>query len=161
MTAVRAVLVRQIVIALVLALCVSLVPATPAEAVDSRSPREIRNRIEYLINRQRARHGLRRLRINDRTQYYARRHANNMEQRRTLYHDPNLGNEVPNGCYAYAENVGVTGADNAARSAMTMFMNSSSHRSNILSARMTHMGIGVATGGGRVWIVQRFIDRRG
>jgi uncharacterized protein YkwD len=161
MTAVRAVLVRQVALALILALFITLVPTTPAEAVDSRTPAAIRNRIEYLINRQRARHGLRRLRINDKTQYYARRHANNMEQRRTLYHDPNFGNEIPGGCYAWAENVGVTGADNAPRSAMTMFMNSSSHRSNILSRRMTHMGIGVAKGGGKVWIVQRFIDRRG
>ena len=161
MTSVRAVLVRHIILVLVLVLSASILTAAPAAAVDDRTPREIRNRMEYLINRQRVRHGLRKLRVSDKTQYYARKHARNMEQRRAIYHDPNLGNEVPSGCYAWAENVASTTADNAARSAMNMFMNSSSHRSNVLSRRMTHMGIGIAKGGGRVWVVQRFIDRRG
>lgn len=161
MTAVRAVLVRHVAIALVLALVTCLFTASPAEAVDDRSPREIRNRMEYLINRQRVRHGLPKLRVNDKTQYYARKHAESMAQRRTIYHDSNFSNEIPNGCYAWAENVASTSADNAARAAMNMFMQSSSHRSNILAKRMTHMGIGIAKSGGRVWVVQRFIDRRG
>ncbi len=161
MTAVRAVLVRKFVIAIVFSLAATLLPATPAAGVDSRTPREIRNRIEYLINRQRVRHGLRKLRVNEKTQYYATRHARSMRNRGYIYHDPNLGREIPSGCYAWAENVASTSADNAARAAMTMFMNSSSHRSNILSRRMTHMGIGVAKGGGKVWIVQRFVDRWG
>jgi uncharacterized protein YkwD len=141
-------------------LSVSLLTAAPAEAVDKRTPTEIRNRMEYLINRKRVSRGLRKLRVNDKTQYYARKHAKNMAERRRIYHDPNLHNEIPSGCYAWAENVASTSADNAARSAMNMFMNSSAHRSNILSKRMTHMGIGIAKGGGRVYVVQRFIDRR-
>ena len=160
MTSVRAVLVRHIVLVLVLVLSASLLTAAPASAIDRRSAKDIRDRMEYLINRQRVRHGLRKLRVNDKTQYYARRHAKSMAARRTLYHDPNLGREIPKRCYAWAENVAATRADNAARNAMSMFMQSSSHRSNILSARMTHMGIGIAKGGGRVWVVQRFIDRK-
>ena len=161
MTAVRAVLVRHIAAVLVLILAATLFSASPAEAVDRRTPQQIRNRMEYLINRKRVNHGLRKLRVSEKTQYYARRHARNMEERRTIYHDPNLYNEIPSGCYAWAENVGSTSADNAARTAMSMFMNSSSHRSNILSKRMTHMGIGIAKGGGKVWVVQRFVDKRG
>ena len=51
------------------------------------------------------------------------------------------------------------GNGSSSQLAMTMFMNSSSHRANILSRRMTHMGIGVAKRGNYTYIVQRFIDR--
>ena len=159
MTAVRSVLQRHLVVALVLALSVPLFVSSPAHAVDDHRPGEIRNRIEYLINRTRVRHGLRRLRINDKTTHYATTHARRMARRAKIFHDPNLGNEIPSGCEAWAENVGRTSADRAARSAMNMFMDSSSHRSNILSRRMTHMGIGVAKRGRYTYIVQRFIDR--
>lgn len=160
MTVVRPVLVRQIAVALVLTLFASLVLATPAEAIDNRKPAEIRHRLEYLINRQRIRRGLPRLRINAKTFYGARGHAGDMARKRRIYHDPNLRNEIPNGCYAWAENVGRTTSSDAAKAAMTMFMNSTSHRSNILSKRMTHMGIGVAKRGNYTYVVQRFIDRR-
>ena len=159
MTVVRSVLQRHLVVALVLALSIPVFVSPPASAVDDRRPGEIRNRIEYLINRARVRHGLRRLRINDKTQYWATNHARRMARRGTIFHDGNLGNEIPSGCEAWAENVGRTSAGRAARSAMTMFMNSSTHRSNILARRMTHMGIGVAKRGSYTYIVQRFIDR--
>lgn len=160
MTLVRPVL-RHFVVALVLALVASIFLASPAAAIDKRKPAEIRHRIEYLINRQRIRRGLPRLRINAKTFYGARGHAGDMARRRRIYHDPNLRNEIPNGCYAWAENVARTSSSDAARSAMTMFMNSTSHRSNLLSKRMTHMGIGVAKRGNYTYVVQRFIDRRG
>jgi uncharacterized protein YkwD len=153
------VLQRHLVVALVLVLSIPLFESTPAHAVDDHTAGEIRNRIEYLINRARVRHGLRRLRINDKTRDYAIDHAQRMARRATIFHDGNLGNEVPPGCEAWAENVGRTSASRAARSAMNMFMDSSSHRSNILSRRMTHMGIGVAKRGQYTYIVQRFIDR--
>jgi uncharacterized protein YkwD len=159
MTAVRSVLRQHVVVALVLVLTIVTFMPSPAAAVDDRRSSTIRDRIEYLINRKRARHGLRRLRVNDKTQYYARNHAVKMARRRTVFHDSNLRYEVPGGCEAWAENVARTAADNAARSAMTMFMNSSSHRANILSRRMTHMGIGVAKRGSYTYIVQRFVDR--
>ena len=159
MTLVRSVLQRHLVVALILALSIPLFASTPARAVDEHRPGEIRNRIEYLINRARVRHGLRRLRVNDKTQYGAVDHAQRMARRAKIFHDGNLGNEIPSGCGAWAENVGRTGANRAARSAMNMFMNSSSHRSNILSKRMSHMGIGVAKRGRYTYIVQRFIDR--
>jgi uncharacterized protein YkwD len=159
MTAVRSVLTRHLVVALVLALSLPLFVSSPASAVDGHRPGEIRNRIEYLINRTRARHGLRRLRVNAKTQYWATDHAKRMARRGTIFHDPDFGSEMPSGCSAWAENVGRTSADRAARSAMQMFMNSSAHRSNILSARMRHMGIGVAKRGSYTYIVQRFYDR--
>lgn len=150
---------RHLVVALVVVLAATLTPAAPASAIDRRTPAEIRNRVEYLINRQRVRHGLRRLRVSDKTQYWARDHARDMARRGAIYHDSNLGSEVPGGCGAIAENVGRTTADDAARSTMSMFMNSTAHRDNILKRRMTHMGIGVAKADGYTYIVQRFIDR--
>ena len=161
MTSLRPLVARCAVLTLVLVLCGSLLGAAPAAAIDQRSNAQIRDRIEYLINRQRTRHGLRKLRVNEKTQYYARGHAKAMAARGSLFHDPLLAYEIPLGCWAWAENVALTSADNAARSAMRQFMHSSGHRANILSARMTHMGIGVARAGGRVYVVQRFVDRRG
>ena len=160
MTAVRPVLIRQFAVALVLVLAATLVSATPADAIDRRRPAEIRNRIEYLINRQRVRYGLPRLRVNDKVQYWAKDHAKDMARKRTIYHDPNFTAESPKGCYAWAENVGRTSATDSARSAMSAFMNSSAHRSNILNRQMTHMGIGIAKAGNYTYIVQRFVDRR-
>ena len=159
MTVVRSVLQRHLVVALVLALSIPMFVSSPAHAVDGHRPGEIRNRIEYLINRARVRHGLRRLRVNEKTQYWAVNHAQRMARRAKIFHDGNLGDEIPSRCEAWAENVGRTSANRAARSAMNMFMNSSTHRSNILARRMSHMGIGVAKRGRYTYIVQRFIDR--
>ena len=158
MTVVRSVLRCHLVVAMVLALSAKMLTAEPAEAIDSRSLGEIRNAIEYRINRARASRGLRRLRVSERTQYYAQDHARRMSNRATIFHDSNMRYEIPRGCEAWGENVARTSSTNAARSAMTMFMNSSSHRSNILKARWTHMGIGVAKRGNYTYIVQRFID---
>ena len=156
MTAVRPVLVRPFVVALVTALMVTLLPAAPAAAADSRSPREIRNRIEYLINRERGRRGLSRLRPHDRTQYWARGHSGDMARSGGIYHDGNLGQEVPDRASAYGENVARTSSSDAARDAMSMFMNSTAHRDNILYSRWARMGIGVEKRDGMTYITQRF-----
>ena len=159
MTAVRPVLVRHLVVALVLALSATVLTAEPAAAIDSRTSIQIRDRMEYLLNRERVRHGLRRLRNNHKMRYWATNHAQHMANRGYIYHDGNLQAEVPRDCTAWAENVARTSSSDAARSAMTMFMNSSAHRSNVLSSRMTVMGIGVRKRGGYTYLVQRFCDR--
>ena len=159
MTAVRPVLVRHLVVALVLALTATILAAEPAAAVDSRSSIQIRDRMEYLINRERVRYGLGRLRNNQKMRYWATTHAQRMANSGTIFHDSNLQQEVPRDCAAWAENVARTSSADAARSAMTMFMNSSSHRSNVLSSRMNVMGIGIRKRGGYTYVVQRFCDR--
>lgn len=158
MTLVRPVLFRQIVVALTLALCASLITATPAEAVDNRTNAQIRDRIEYLVNRERARHGLPKLRVNKKLQRGARRHSRDMASRRSIYHDPNLNNEVPRRASAWGENVARTTSRDAARHAMNMFMQSSGHRRNILLQRWSHMGIGVRKRGKYTYVTQRFAD---
>lgn len=159
MTAVRPVLVRHLVVALVLALSATLLTAQPAEAIDSRTPRQIRSRMEYLINRQRVRHGVRQLRNNQMMRNWARDHAASMARSGRIYHDSRLQAEAPRDCSAWAENVARTTARDAAGSAMSMFMSSSAHRANVLSRRMSVMGIGIYKRGRYTYIVQRFCDR--
>ena len=140
---------------------VLLVPATPspANAVDDRDAKQIRQRLEYLINRTRARHGLRRLRVGSYIQQGATDHARKMRRKRRIFHDPYLAHEVPKSATAWAENVGYTGADKAAKRLHRMFMNSSGHRSNILRKRWNRMGIGVAKSKRYVFVAERFVDR--
>lgn len=151
--------VRPVIIAMVAALCLTLLPATPAAAADTRSVGDIRDRVEYLVNRERARHGLRRLRVSSRVQYYATDHARLMARAGTIFHDvTGLQGETLRSATAWGENVGMTTAPDAARHAHRLFMNSSGHRANILKPRWTHMGIGVAKRNGTTYIVQRFAD---
>ena len=159
MTVVRPVFLRPLAVVVVMAFLVALVPAPHAEARDSRSIAEIRDRMEYLVNRERVRHGLPRLKVHFRTQKRARHHSIDMADRGTIYHDSNLGNEVPSGATAYGENVAKTPAKDAASRSMAMFMESSGHRQNILYGRWSHMGIGIAKRDGYTYVTQRFFDR--
>ena len=156
MTLVRPVLTRSLIVALITAMVLPLLPATPADASDARTIAQIRNRIEYLVNRERARRGVGRLRPHDRTQYWARDHSRDMARSRGIYHDPRLGSEVPRKARAYGENVARTTASDAAGSAMRMFMASSGHRDNILYTSWSRMGIGVSKRGNYTYITQRF-----
>jgi uncharacterized protein YkwD len=156
MTLVRPVLTRMLLISLITAVLCSLLPATPAAASDSRTVGQIRNRIEYLINRERARRGLPRLRVHDRTQYWSRDHSREMARARSIYHDSRLSSEIPRRARAWGENVARTTASDSARSAMNMFMQSAGHRDNILRRGWDRMGIGVAKRGRYTYITQRF-----
>ena len=147
---------RQLVV--LAALMAVFVPTTPAHAVDRHSEAQIRNRIEELINQARANHGLRKLKVNDRTQRYATDHAQDMARKGTIFHDAALPVEVLLGATSWGENVGYTTSDRAARKLHVMFMHSPGHRANILRPRFTHMGIGVEKRNGTVYVVQRFAD---
>jgi hypothetical protein len=70
----------------------------------------------------------------------ARRHAQRMAAKHSIYHNPNLGNEV-SGWQAVGENVGMGGD---AASIHQAFMNSAPHRANILDGDFTQVGIGTA-----------------
>lgn len=151
--------VRFVVVGIAAALCLTLLPAAPAHAADRRTVAEIRNRVEYLVNRDRDRHGLRRLRVSSRIQYYATDHARRMAAAGTIFHDfTGLGAETLVRATAWGENVGHTTATDAARHGHSLFMGSTTHRANVLRRRWTHMGIGVAKRGGTTYIVQRFAD---
>jgi uncharacterized protein YkwD len=149
-----------VAVTMVLTMLALLLPmAEPASAVDRRTPAKIRDRIEYLINRDRARAGLPKLRVHANTQYYARSHSRQMARRGRLWHDSNLRNEIPRGARAWGENVGRTSASDAAARSHYLFMSSSAHRANIMRRGWTHMGIGVAKRNGRTYITHRFWHR--
>ena len=83
----------------------------------------------------------------------AQRHAERMAAENRLYHNPSLGREVT-GYELVGENVGVGPELGPIHQA---FMESPSHRANILDTRFTEIGIGLATGAdGALWIVQVF-----
>ena len=83
-------------------------------------------------------------------------HSRSMAERNSLAHSSNLGSRVSSvlpGWLAVGENVGVGTSMSAVNS---MFMQSSSHRANILG-NYTHAGVGTFTGpDGRIWVTQVF-----
>jgi len=161
MTFVRPVLNLPLAILVTLVLVGSVFTASPAEAADSRHHTDIRDRMYYQVNRERGRHGVRKLKVNAKTQQYARKHALRMANQRRVFHASakQLRGGTPANTCAWAENVVRTPASNAVRHSMDMFMASSGHRANILNGRLTHMGFGVAKKGKYTYIVQRFIRR--
>ncbi len=70
----------------------------------------------------------------------ARKHSQEMAAKHTIYHNPNLANDV-SGWQAVGENVGMGGS---APSIHQAFMNSAAHRANILDHDFTQVGIGTA-----------------
>jgi uncharacterized protein YkwD len=142
----------------VAALLLVLLPVAPAHADERTKEAAIRDRLEELINQARANHGLRRLKVNDRTQRNADDHAEDMARAGTIFHDAALQIEVLLGASSWGENVGYSSADGAAKTLHSMFMHSPGHRENILRPRWTHMGLGVELRGGTVYVVQRFAD---
>ncbi len=80
----------------------------------------------------------------------ARRHSISMAGRKTLYHSSLAGIC----CFrSLAENVG-----NGATTAVVhgTFMGSSGHRANILNPAMRHVGVGVVSSGGQLWVTEIF-----
>ncbi len=159
MTALRLPRRRGIAVLTATAALMGLLPVAPAAAADGRTAAEIRDRIEYLVNRTRARHDLRRLDVNLTLQRGARGHACDMAAVGAIFHDAQLALELPSGADAWGENVGYTSATDAATRIHQLFMDSPGHRDNVLRRRWRVMGIGVCKGGGRTWVTERFVDR--
>ncbi|MGN6300042.1 MAG: CAP domain-containing protein [Angustibacter sp.] len=82
----------------------------------------------------------------------ARSWAASMAASHQLAHNPRLTSQV-SGWKVLGENVGTGGSATAIHSA---FMASAPHRANILSSRYSQVGVGVATGGGQLWVVEVF-----
>lgn len=83
----------------------------------------------------------------------ARGQAERMASEQRLYHNPRLGDEVQN-WDAVGENVGRGPSVEAIHQA---FMDSPTHRSEILSTDFTEVGVGVAVAAdGEIWVAQVF-----
>lgn len=82
----------------------------------------------------------------------ARRWAQSMASSGSLRHNPNLAGQV-SGWRFVGENVGV-GYD--VGGLHRAFMASPAHRANVLDSDFSQVGIGVAYGGGRLWVAEVF-----
>jgi hypothetical protein len=109
-------------------------------------------------NGARSSHGLSSYSVASDLSSIAQRHANAMAARRTIYHNSSLGSEAC--CWqSIGENVGSGQSDSQVQSA---FMNSSPHRSNILSSTFNEIGVGTATGSdGQIYVDEVFRARMG
>lgn len=113
-------------------------------------------RLLYLVNLQRARRGLVKLRVGYCVDGYAERWAVNLLRKGYLYHQslyPILRN-----CHAtlVGENIGYGNV--SADRMMAMWMASAGHRANILNPRFRYIGLGaVRSSSGRWYAVQDFM----
>src|SRR4051812_12367301 len=82
----------------------------------------------------------------------ARQHSAEMASQGRIYHNPNLATDVK-GWQAVGENVGTGGSVQAVQDA---FMNSPTHRDNILKGRYTQVGIGVVWNGNALYVTEVF-----
>jgi uncharacterized protein YkwD len=103
------------------------------------------------INNARADHGLRTLKRGSRLMRHSRRHSQKMAADSLLFHTKDFSIFA---CWDdIAENVGM---GSSIRSINRAFMNSPTHRANILANGMRYVGVGVARGGGNLWVTEVF-----
>ncbi|HVF33256.1 MAG TPA: CAP domain-containing protein, partial [Acidimicrobiales bacterium] len=111
------------------------------------------------INGARSGRGLGGLAVDGELTAIARRWSQKMANDQRLSHNPNLSREVSHDWEKLAENVGY-GSDVA--SIHEAFMNSATHRANILDGAMTHVGVGVVLdAAGDIWVTEVFMRLRG
>jgi uncharacterized protein YkwD len=120
------------------------------DAAVSASPGEAEKRMVELINRDRARHDLPPLEVDDRVTAVSRAHSADMLETGIVGHiSPNTGSAADR-----AKAAGIRSAlvlENVARAyglteAQDGLMNSPGHRANILSRQATHVGVGIVLG---------------
>jgi uncharacterized protein YkwD len=111
-----------------------------------------------LLNKQRARRGLRKLRLNARLSKAARQHTVDMVRRNYFGHVSRSGSDVVDRLartgymrgarsWTVGENLAWgTHSSSAPRAITSMWMNSPGHRANILSPSFREVGIGLALG---------------
>jgi uncharacterized protein YkwD len=136
--------------------------ATPAKA----TKREILNATLCELNRERAHHGLRALKLNEKLSAAARGHVHDIAKRNYFSHDTLGGgsfvDRIRKQGYLKGAHKWLVGENLAwgsrgysrPRVIMQMWMNSAGHRANILNASFKEIGIGLAydapvAGGGR------------
>jgi len=139
---------RLTILSLLVGLLTGLMAFPAAAAVDGNAEAQFVAK----VNAERAAVGLPSLSVAGDLVDVARRHSARMAAGNNLHHNPNLGSEV-SGWQKVGENVGRGPSVDAIH---TAFMNSSSHRANIVGADWTQIGIGVEVSGGVVWVTQVF-----
>lgn len=103
-----------------------------------------------LYNRERVGRSIHKLRWDRRLNRIAKRHSKRMARQNYLHHNDRLAYQARNIPWTIlGENVGV---GHTVRTLHGAFMNSKSHRHNILNSRFHRVGVGVVKARGRTWI---------
>lgn len=107
------------------------------------------------VNRERGRAGSSPLALHAWAVASAREHSAVMAEEGRIFHDPAFLREGRAGMGAdlLGENVAQS---TSVASAMSALMASEPHRANILDPRFTHLGIGIRSAGGYLYVTQRF-----
>ena len=109
------------------------------------------------INAERRQRGLNTLVVKNDLADVARRHSRRMAAEGSIWHNPNLGNEV-DGWQVIGENVGMGPSVESLHAA---FMNSKPHRDNILYSSYNQIGVGNAVDeSGTIYTTHVFAKRR-
>jgi uncharacterized protein YkwD len=139
-----------VVLALLASLLTSLATAAPASAAPSvgSAERALAANINYY---RRAVHRST-LATSPTLTLVARRWAQSMARSNRLAHNPRVTSQVRSWHYL-GENVGVGATTWSLHKA---FIRSAPHRANVTSSRYTRVGVGVAYGHGRMWVVELF-----
>lgn len=130
-----------------------LVLGIPSPALAAKGAPKLERRLLVLANRARDNHGLAPLRMGPGMRKKARKHSLHMARRQTLFHVDCLSCVSPKPYRALGENVAM---GTKLRRIHRALMRSRSHRRNILCGCFKRAGTGVARGGGRIWVTQRF-----
>lgn len=119
------------------------------------------------LNAERRAAGLGELRVDGELQRVARDWTDVMVREDRLYHNPNLAAQVQRDWLRLAENVGwyhrpTASVTEHVDNLHTMFMNSDSHRTNIMRPEYNWVGVGVrVTASGKVWATATFMHGSG
>ncbi|WP_436795309.1 CAP domain-containing protein [Actinospongicola halichondriae] len=109
-----------------------------------------------MINASRADAGVPALEHDETAKKKAQLWAEHLVEINKLEHS-NLASGMDDGWKRLGENVGYSTA--SISRVHDQFMASSGHRANILDRRFTHVGVGVAKGNGRTYVVHVFVQR--
>lgn len=142
---------------LALAVSVGLLGLAPVTAARADSVSD-ETRFVQLINQSRTAAGAGPLAVHQALVSIARSHSDEMAGAGSVFHRPDLSVGLPAGWTLVGENVGMGSGANA--DAMHQaFMNSPSHRSNILNGAFNTVGIGVRFGGdGTIFVTQELMQ---
>lgn len=130
-----------------------LVLGIPSPALAAKAAPKLERRLLVLVNKARENHGLAPLRMGPGMRRKARKHSLRMARRRTLFHVDCLSCVSPKPYEAIGENVAM---GSRLRQIHRALMRSPTHRRTILCGCFRRAGMGVARGGGRIWVTQRF-----
>ena len=133
-----------------------LITTTPAHAAPSAAPTAYERDVLKYTNVERAKRGLRPLGLSTCATSYARRWSSQMRGRNSLSHQ-SLG-AIMTACGGSRAGENVAYGKVSAQGLVTMWMNSSGHRANILNASYRTLGVGVVfSSDGRAWGTQDFL----